>query len=86
MEFASSLMLHKHFNEVHSKNSINNANANLKTANGSGVLVKQVYHDDSTTQRVNFKTDIKAKLSLNEYTESNTKNIQSSLIEKETGD
>ncbi|XP_058789330.1 transcriptional activator cubitus interruptus-like [Phymastichus coffea] len=86
MEFCSSLMLHKHFNEVHSKNSINNTSPNLKTANGSGVLVKQTYHDVPTTQRVNFKTDLKAKHSLDEYTESNNKNSQSSIVKKETGD
>lgn len=88
MEFATSFMLYKHFNEVHTKNSMNNTSTNVKTGNGSGVLVEHMFHDDTTAQRVNFKTDLKTKhsLSLNEYSDSKDKNNQSSLVKEESGD
>ncbi|OXU22827.1 hypothetical protein TSAR_009046 [Trichomalopsis sarcophagae] len=88
MEFATSFMLYKHFNEVHTKNSMNNPSTNVKTGNGSGVLVEHMFHHDTTAQRVNFKTDLKAKhsLSLNEYPDSKDKNNQSSVVKEESGD
>ena len=88
MEFPTSYMLYKHFNETHTKNSVNNTSTNVKTGNGSGVLVEQMFHDDTTAQRVNFKTDLKAKhsLSLNEYADSKEKNNQSSIVKEESGD
>jgi hypothetical protein len=88
MEFATSMMLYKHFSETHTKNSMNNTSSNIKTGNGSGVLVEQMYHDNTTAQRVNFKTDLKTKhsLSLNEYADSKDKNTQSSIIKEESGD
>ena len=88
MEFNTSCLLYKHFNETHSKNSITNTSTNVKTGNGSGVLVEQMFHDDATAQRVNLKTDLKAKhsLTLNEYADSKDKAIQSSIDKEESGD
>ena len=84
MEFTTSNMLYKHFNEVHSKNSVgNNSSSNIKTESGNGVLIEQTF--DATAQRINFKTDLKAKhsISLNEYSNSEDKNNQTSTVKEE---
>lgn len=87
MEFPAPLMLYKHFNEVHSKSSLNDINSNAKTGNGSGVLVEPMFHD-TAAQQVNFKTDLKTKraLGLNEYADSKDKNAQSSVAKEQSGD
>lgn len=86
MEFTSSAMLCKHVNEIHLKNSINITSLNVKTVNGSGVLVEQIFSDDSATQ-TNFKTDLKTKnlFKVNEYSDNKDKNIQS-VIKNESVD
>lgn len=73
VEFNTTLMLYKHFNEVHSNSSIgtNNAtNANGKTGNGGSFHFTEVFQEDATAQQANFKTDFKAKHNLNDYAES----------------
>lgn len=87
MEFTSSAMLCKHFNDIHPKTSVNVTSINLKTVNGNGVLVEQIFADDSTTQQANLKTDLKTKHSIkvNEYTDNKDKNIQS-VIKNESSD
>lgn len=64
-------MLYKHFNDVHSNNSINNTNTNGKTANGGSFHFTEIFQEDATAQQANFKTDFKAKhnINLNNYAE-----------------
>lgn len=93
MEFPAPLMLYKHFNEVHSKNALNNTSAsnNGKTGNGSrgGVLVEPMFRDGNASpaaqqqQRANFKTDLKAKHAIGS---SEDENCQSSVAKEASGD
>lgn len=72
MEFNTTMMLYKHFNEVHSNSSIgnNNANSNGKTGNGSSFHFTEVFQEDAIAQQANFKTEFKAKHNLTDYAES----------------
>lgn len=70
LEFNTTLMLYKHFNEIHNNSSINNTNG--KTGNGGSFHFTEIFQEDATAQQANFKTDFKAKhnINLNDYTES----------------
>lgn len=78
-------MLYKHFNEVHSNSSINNASLNTKTGNGNSFHFAEVFQDDAKTQQGNFKTDFKAKTNVtsNDYIEGGGNDRTLSPIVKE---
>lgn len=82
MEFTTSLMLYKHFNEVHtSVTTSGNTNANGKTGSGSSIRFSdEMFQDDATAQQANFKTDFKAKYSVNVDDYDEAANEQKSLL------
>lgn len=62
LEFNTTLSLYKHFNEVHNSN----FNGNAETGNGSNFnFTNQMFHDEVTVQKLNFKTDFKANIKIN---------------------
>ena len=81
MEFNTSLLLYKHFNEVHANVTGNgNASTNGKTGNGSSIrFADEMFQDDATAQQANFKTDFKAKYNVNMSDYAEADNEQKSL-------
>lgn len=81
-------MLYKHFSEVHSNGSGNNASTNTKTGNGSSFHYTEIFKDDATSPQVNFKTDFKAKhnINVNDCTKNTDEQRLSSIVKKETRD
>lgn len=81
-------MLYKHFNEVHSNGSGNNASTNTKTGNGSSFHYNEIFKDDTTTLQGNFKTDFKAKnnINANDCTKNTDEQRLASAVKKETRD
>ncbi|XP_014484338.1 PREDICTED: uncharacterized protein LOC106749426 isoform X2 [Dinoponera quadriceps] len=64
VEFSTMLMLYKHFNEVHFNN-IGNTNGKASNDGGGNFHLTDVFQEDATAQRANFKTDFKAKHNVN---------------------
>lgn len=85
-EFSTTVMLCKHFSEVHSNGSGNNASTNTKTGNGSSYHYTEMFKDDTTNPQVNFKTDFKAKhnINVNDCTKNADEQRLSSIVKKET--
>ncbi|CAL7933447.1 unnamed protein product [Xylocopa violacea] len=87
-EFSTTVLLYKHFNEVHSNGTGNNGSTNTKTGNGSSFHYTEMFKDDTTNPRANFKTDIKAKnnININDCTISTDEQRLSSIVKKESRD
>ncbi|XP_012279606.1 uncharacterized protein LOC105699310 isoform X2 [Orussus abietinus] len=87
MEFGTSLTLYKHFNEVHTNGTAANVSTNAKTGNGSSFrFVDQMFQDDATSQRGNFKTDCKAKCNAYDYAENEEDETPLQTVKKESRD